>query len=147
VRAEGLAGALADLGAAEVVAPGEAPDHGPYDVVLELVGAPSLGAVLPSLATEARVVVIGVGAGAKLELNLLALMGARATVGGATLRSRTPAERAAVTRATEDHVVPLLASGELVVPVAAAYPLDEAPAAYERFGAGGKLGKVVLVAG
>ena len=63
------------LGAGVVVDPGEVAAHGPYDVVLELVGAASLPTVLPHLATGARVVVIGVGSGAKIELNLLQLMG------------------------------------------------------------------------
>ncbi len=62
--------------------------HGPYDVSLELVGAPGVAAVLPALAVGGRIVVIGVGAGAKVELNLLALMGSRATIGGSTLRAR-----------------------------------------------------------
>ena len=43
--------AVAALGAAMVVAPGEEAEHGPYDVVLELVGAPSLTSALPALAT------------------------------------------------------------------------------------------------
>jgi hypothetical protein len=30
------------------------------------------------------------------------------------------------------------------VPIAATYPLEEAPAAYDRFAAGGKLGKIML---
>ena len=41
-------------------------------------------------------------------------------------------------------VVPALAEGRLRVPVAATYPLPEAAAAYERFAAGGKVGKIVL---
>jgi NADPH:quinone reductase-like Zn-dependent oxidoreductase len=44
----------------------------------------------------------------------------------------------------ERSVLPLLASGRVRVPVAATYPLQEAAAAYERFAAGGKLGKIVL---
>jgi NADPH:quinone reductase len=31
------------------------------------------------------------------------------------------------------------------VPIAATYPLEEVEAAYERFAAGGKLGKIVLL--
>ena len=42
--------------------------------------------------------------------------------------------------------VPGFASGDLSVPVAAEYPLEEAAAAYARFKAGGKFGKVVLTA-
>ena len=49
--------------------------HGPFDLILELVGAPNLPADLASLAECGRICVIGVGAGAKVELNLVALMG------------------------------------------------------------------------
>jgi NADPH2:quinone reductase len=41
-------------------------------------------------------------------------------------------------------VLPLFEAGALTVPVAATFPLADAAAAYERFTAGGKLGKVVL---
>ena len=85
---------VAGLGADEVIEPDAVPDHGPYDVSLELVGAPGVAAVLPALAIGGRVVVIGVGAGAKVELNLLALMGRRATISGSTLRARTIEEKA-----------------------------------------------------
>jgi NADPH:quinone reductase len=46
----------------------------------------------------------------------------------------------------EKQVLPHFENGALTVPVADSFPLDEAEAAYERFGAGGKLGKIVLVA-
>jgi NADPH:quinone reductase-like Zn-dependent oxidoreductase len=133
------------LGADRVIEPGDVADHGPYDVSLELVGAPGVAAVLPLLATGGRIVVIGVGAGAKLELNLLALMGSRATIGGSTLRSRSRDDKAAVARAVEEHVLPLLADGSVAVAVAEQLPMDAAGQAYERFAAGGKFGKIVLV--
>jgi NADPH2:quinone reductase len=136
---------VAALGATVVVDPEDAPAHGPYDVVLELVGAPSLSSVFGQLATGARVMVIGVGGGASMELNLLQLMGARARIGGSTLRARTRREKGNLAAAMTAHVLPLLASGAVTVPVCATFPLAEATAAYERFGAGGKLGKVVLV--
>jgi NADPH:quinone reductase-like Zn-dependent oxidoreductase len=47
----------------------------------------------------------------------------------------------------ERSVLPLLADGRVRVPIAATYPLAEAEAAYERFQAGGKLGKIVLECG
>jgi NADPH:quinone reductase len=136
---------VAALGAAVVIDPGEVASHGPYDVVLELVGAASLPTVLPHLATGARVVVIGVGSGSKVELNLLQLMGSRARIGGATLRARSRREKANVAAGVEAHVLPLLARGRLRVPICDTFPMAEAGAAYERFAAGGKLGKVVLL--
>src|SRR4051794_20871958 len=55
-------------------------EHGPFDVVLELVGAPNLPANVNALATGGRIAVIGIGAGAKAELNLAALMGKRGSI-------------------------------------------------------------------
>jgi NADPH:quinone reductase len=144
-RDPAMAPRLRDLGAEAVVTPDEVADHGPYDVVLELVGAPSLETALPSLATGARVVVIGVGAGGRLELNLLVLMGKRARIGGSTLRARDRTAKAQVTASLVAHVLPWLAAGQVRVPVAATFPMAEAETAYDRFTAGGKFGKIVLV--
>jgi NADPH:quinone reductase-like Zn-dependent oxidoreductase len=69
----------------------------------------------------------------------------RARLQGSTLRARSHDEKALVVAALERQVLPLLAAGRLTVPVEATYPLDEAPAAYERFAAGGKFGKLVLL--
>ena len=63
--------------------------HGPFDVILELVGAPNFPANLKALADRARLCVIGVGAGAKIELNLHALMSKRARIHGSVLRARS----------------------------------------------------------
>ena len=41
-------------------------------------------------------------------------------------------------------MLPLLASGDVRVPIAATYSLEDAPAAYDRFAEGGKLGKILL---
>ena len=131
-------------GAVAVVAPEGFDDHGPFDVVLELVGAPNLPDDLRSLATGGRISVIGVGAGAKAEVSLLELMGKRARVHGSTLRARSLEEKADVARRIERHVLPLLATGKVHVPVHASFPMAEAAAAYDAFAAGGKLGKIVL---
>ena len=56
--------AVAALGAERVVEPGEVAGTGPFDVVLELVGAPNFPVDLKVLATGGRIMVIGVAAGA-----------------------------------------------------------------------------------
>ncbi|MGZ4269746.1 MAG: zinc-binding dehydrogenase [Solirubrobacteraceae bacterium] len=136
--------AVGALGAHAVIDPEGFADHGPFDVVLELVGAPNLAGDLAAVATDGRIVVIGVGAGAKAEMNLLALMGKRATLRASTLRARPLEEKAATARALERHVLPLFERGALRVPVAATYALDDVAEAYARFAAGGKLGKIVV---
>lgn len=149
VRNEALRDAVAALGSAvgwtEVVAPEVFSDHGPFDVILELVGAPNFAADLGALDTGGRISIIGVGGGAIAELNLLALMGKRGRIHGSTLRARPLEEKADAARRVERHVLPLLEAGDVVVPVEATFPLDEIEAAYERFAAGGKLGKIVVV--
>ena len=144
VRNEALRPGVAALGAT-AVAPDETADYGPYDVVLELVGASNMAANLKALATGGRISVIGVGAGAKAEVSLMALMMARGRIHGSTLRARPIEEKALAARRVERHVLPLLASGAVTVPLAETFPLASAAAAYERFAAGGKLGKIVLV--
>jgi NADPH:quinone reductase len=143
VRNPDLRGEVAALGA-EVIAPDGFAERGPFDVILELVGAPNLAANLQALATGGRIAVIGTGAGAKGELNLGLLMMKRGRVYGSTLRARPLEDKANTARALERSVLPLLASRAVRVPLAARYPLAEAEAAYDRFAAGGKLGKIVL---
>ncbi|HEV2074643.1 MAG TPA: zinc-binding dehydrogenase [Thermoleophilaceae bacterium] len=145
VRDEELRGEVEALGATAVGTEGFS-DHGPFDVVLELVGAPNMGENVKALATGGRIVVIGVGAGGKAELSLVALMGKRGRVQGSTLRARSLEEKAQAMRAVERHVLPLLEAGAVRVPVAETFPLDRAADAYDRFAAGRKLGKIVLVA-
>jgi NADPH2:quinone reductase len=144
VRREELRGEVAELGA-QAVAPDDFVEQGPFDVVLELVGAPNLAGNLDALATGGRIAVIGVGGGAKGELNLLGLMGKRARIHGSTLRARPLEEKAATARGVERHVLPLVQSGDVRVPVAHTFPLEQVAEAYDRFAAGGKLGKIVLL--
>ncbi|MBJ7520506.1 MAG: zinc-binding dehydrogenase [Solirubrobacteraceae bacterium] len=144
VRNPDLRDAVGALGATEVLEPEGFEAHGPFDVILELVGAPNLGANVKALNTGGRIAVIGVGAGAKGELNLVALMGKRGAIMGSTLRARPLEEKALTARRMETEVLPGFADGSLRVPVAAAFGLDEVAAAYERFAAGGKLGKIIL---
>ncbi len=143
VRRPELRPALEDLGAS-AHDPSDVADLGPFDVVLELVGAPNLPGDLQALAIGGRVAVIGVGAGARAELDLLQLMGRRGRIHGSTLRARPLEGKAAAARLVERHVLPLLADGRIHVAVEASYPLDQVADAYGRFAAGGKLGKIVL---
>ncbi len=143
-RSEATHDGLSALGAQHVVTPDDAHDAGPFDVVLELVGAPNMKANLATLAPGGRICVIGVGGGPKVELNLLALMGSRGRIHGSTLRARPLEEKIAASQAVARHVVPLLAAGRVRVPIEATFDLEDAPAAYDRFTTPGKVGKVVL---
>ena len=147
VRNPGHHQAVAELGAAVVAGPAEVFEHGPFDVILELVGAPNFPANLDALTTGGRLLVIGVGAGAAVDLDLRKLMARRTRVLGSHLRSRPLEEKADAARRVEHQALPLVADGRLRIPVAATFPLEAAQEAYDRFTAGGKLGKLVLVTG
>ena len=144
VRNPDARNAVAELGADAVIDPEGFEESGPFDVILELVGAPNLGANLKALATGGRIAVIGIGAGAKGELNLAILMAKRGRIVASTLRARSLEEKAATARAMEREVLPQFERGAVHVPVAETFELDDVTAAYDRFAAGGKLGKIIL---
>jgi NADPH:quinone reductase-like Zn-dependent oxidoreductase len=145
VRNTGHHEGVAGLGASTVVTP-DAID-GTFDVILELVGAPNLPDNVNSLNMLGRIVIIGISAGAKGELNLGALMGKRGRISASMLRGRSFEEKAMAARLVERHVLPLVERGVVEVPIAETFSLEAAAEAYERFAAGGKLGKIVLTTG
>lgn len=143
VRSPERRDALGELGAA-VVGIEEAHARGPYDVVLELVGAPNLAGDLAALALGGRLVVIGLGGGARSTIDLGMVLARRARLSGTTMRNRSLEEKALAARLVESQVLPLLRRDAVRVLVGASFPLVDAAAAYVHFAAGAKLGKVIL---
>ncbi len=143
VRNPELRDKVGELGAT-VIAPEGFGEHGPFDVILELVGAINLIDNLNALETGGRITVIGTSAGQEGEIHLGLLMRKRGRIHGSTLRARPLEQKADTARAMERSVLPLLAAGTVQVPVARTYDLAQAAAAYEHFQRGGKLGKIVL---
>ncbi|MEI2639241.1 MAG: zinc-binding dehydrogenase [Microthrixaceae bacterium] len=74
-------------------------------------------------------------------------MGLRARIHGSTLRARPLEAKADAAQAVIRHVLPLLEAGRVSVPVERTYAMSDAADAYERFGAGSKFGKIVLING
>ncbi|HEY3810840.1 MAG TPA: zinc-binding dehydrogenase [Acidimicrobiales bacterium] len=146
VRAPERRHQVAGLGAT-VIDPAALAEHQPFDVILELVGAPNLSPNLNALATGGRICVIGIGAGAVGEVNLGLLMMRRGRIHGSTLRVRPLEAKAGAARLVEQHVLPLFDAGRLTVPIDSTFPLEAAETAYDHFAAGGKFGKVVLTCG
>ncbi|CAL8896643.1 NAD(P)H quinone oxidoreductase [Kocuria varians] len=114
------------------------------DVILDVVGAAYLDPNLRAVATNGRIVVIGMQGGAKGELNVGRLLAKRAAVIGTTLRARPAEEKARIMAAVREHVWPLVASGAVRPLVSRTFPLDEVRAAHEYFDAGSHTGKVLL---
>jgi NADPH2:quinone reductase len=145
VRREELRPAVEELGA-RAIDPEGFEEAGPFDVVLELVGASNLAGNLGALAIGGRIAVIGVGGtGPKAEINLQLVMVKRARIHGSTLRARPLEDKAAAMRLVEKEVLPHFENGGLSVPLAETFELERVEEAYDRFSAGGKLGKIVLL--
>jgi len=119
-------------------------DAGGADVILDNMGAKYLDRNVAALATEGRLAIIGMQGGTRGELDLAALMGKRAAVIATTLRARPTEEKAAICRAVEEHVWPLVESGKVRPTVGAEMALDDVAQAHALMEAGGHLGKILL---
>ena len=117
---------------------------GEVDVILDMVGGDYLARNLELLATEGRLVQIAFMAGAKVEVDLMAVMRKRLTITGSTLRARPVEDKAAIARAVRARVWPLIEAGAIVPVIDSVFPLAEAAQAHRRMEAGGHVGKIVL---
>ncbi len=117
---------------------------GAVDVVLELVGGDYLVTDLAVTGLRGRIVLVGMMAGSRTNVDLGALLMKRIRVYGTTLRGRSVEEKAAATAGFARDVVPLLASGEIAPVVARTFPLDEGPAAYDLLASDAVFGGIVL---
>jgi NADPH:quinone reductase len=135
---------LLALGATHTILVDDVAAEKDVDLVLELIGAANFERAQYVLSPFGRIVVIGVGAGSRVEMDLLHMMRTRTTITGSTLRSRSREEKAEVARLVGDVVVPRWTKGELGVPLAGVFGLFDAVAAYKFFAEPGKFGKVVL---
>ncbi|MDZ7810231.1 MAG: NAD(P)H-quinone oxidoreductase [Arhodomonas sp.] len=114
------------------------------DVVLDLIGGDGLPEALKALRSEGRLVLVGLMAGRKAELNLGAVLMNRLTVRGMTMRSLPLERRIALARRFEAEILPLFAEGVLAPVLDREIPFDEAPEAHRLMESGTHLGKLVI---
>jgi putative PIG3 family NAD(P)H quinone oxidoreductase len=118
--------------------------HG-ADVVLDIVGAKYLQRNVEVLATNGRLVVIGMQGGSKAELDLGMLMAKRASVTSTSLRARPVVEKAQIVAEVRDHVWPLISAGRIVPVIDRALAMQDAAEAHRVVSASEHVGKVLLV--
>jgi putative PIG3 family NAD(P)H quinone oxidoreductase len=122
-------------------------EAGGADVILDNMGAKYLGRNVSALATEGRLVVIGMQGGAKGELDLGALLRKRGAVIATSLRARPTEEKAAICASVVEHVWPLIGEGKVRAVVHEQVPLEEAARAHELMESGSHSGKILLTVG
>lgn len=118
------------------------------DLILDNIGARTLGANLDALATGGRLAIIGLMGGAKAEVNLAKLLTKRLWMGATSLRARPvdgPDGKAGIVAAVRERLWPLLESGQVRPIVQERIPIQQAARAHQLMDAGGVVGKLVLV--
>lgn len=117
------------------------------DGILDLVGGDYLAGNLRAVRELGRIIVVGLVAGARAELDMRMLLHKRATITGTVLRARSLAEKIDAARAFEQDVMPLLDAGTVRPIIDEALPLEDAARAHEIVEANRNFGKVVLTIG
>ena len=138
-----------ELGLDEAVVAGDDMAHriGEVDVVLELVGGSYLETDVVVCRPRGRIVVVGLMAGASVDLDLGALMRKRLTLVGTVLRSRPEWEKEQLTALFGGYVAPLFTTGRLRPIVDEFVAFDQIAEGYEALGSNRTFGKVVLTMG
>ncbi len=114
------------------------------DVILDNIGAKYLQPNVTSLATEGRLLVLGLQGGTMGELNLRGLMSKRAWVYGAMLRARSVAAKAAIVAATLEFVWPQVSDGRVRPIIDRVLSLDDAAEAHRLMASSEHIGKILL---
>jgi NADPH2:quinone reductase len=114
------------------------------DVILDMVGGSYIPRNYEAAGTDGRIVQIAFLQGSKVEVNFMRLMLKRLTHTGSTLRSRSVAEKAAIARALEDKVLPLLTQGRCKPVMDSTFAFDDVAKAHARMDGGEHIGKIVL---
>jgi len=114
------------------------------DLILDIVGGDYVGRNYEAAAVEGRIVQIAFLASSRVNVDLMRLMLKRLTHTGSTLRARAVADKAAIARAVENNVLPLIASGRVKPLIDSTFPLAQASAAHARMESGQHIGKIVL---
>ena len=120
-------------------------EAGGADVILDNMGAKYLGRNVEALATEGRLVIIGMQGGTKGELDINALLRKRGAVIATSLRARPTEEKAAICSAVVEHVWPLFEQGTVRSFVHEEVPLADAGRAHALMDSGEHSGKILIV--
>jgi putative PIG3 family NAD(P)H quinone oxidoreductase len=114
------------------------------DLVLDIMGASYLGRNMDAVATDGRIVVIGMQGGNQTEIDLGVMMRRRNSLISTTLPAPPAAQKAVIVAAFAAEVVPALGDGRLQPVIDRVLPLDEAGEAHRLMESGEVVGKIVL---
>jgi NADPH:quinone reductase len=114
------------------------------DVILDLVGGPYLAGNQKVVARRGRHIVVGVPGGTAAQIDFRVMMLRRVTLKGTVLRARPVEEKAVLTKAFEERLLPFFSSGEMKPVVDRVFPPEEASVAHEVMGSNENFGKLLI---
>ena len=114
------------------------------DVILDMIGGDYTPMNVGCLANDGRLVMINAMKGNKVEISLSEVMRKRLVITGSMLRSREVAFKSAIAKKLEEHIWPLLASGQIKPVIYKTFPADEAAKAHELMESSEHMGKIVI---
>jgi putative PIG3 family NAD(P)H quinone oxidoreductase len=114
------------------------------DVILDMVGGDYIARNYEAAGVEGRIVQIAFQGASEATLDFRRLMLKRLTHTGSTLRARAVADKAAIARAVEQNVLPLMAQGKVKPVIFKTFPLRQAAAAHTLMESSAHIGKIVL---
>jgi NADPH:quinone reductase len=114
------------------------------DVIVDIVGGDYIERNYEAAAVDGRVLQIAFQGSSKATVDFRRVMLKRLTHTGSTLRSRPVGEKAAIARAVEEKVWPLIAAGRVKPVIYRTFPLAEAAAAHALMESSAHIGKIVL---
>jgi len=127
-----------------VAATREATGGNGADLVIDMVGGDYIARNYEAAAVEGRIVQIAFQGSPKATVDFRRLTLKRLTHTGSTLRSRSVADKAAIARALEERVWPLIADGKVRPVIYRTFPLAEAASAHALMESSAHIGKIVL---
>ncbi|MDB6445221.1 zinc-binding dehydrogenase [Pseudomonas sp. 21TX0197] len=120
-------------------------DFGPFDVILDPVGASYAPLNVKLLSVDGRWVLIGLMGGRETQLDLAQVLAKRIQLLGSTLRSRDGQFKADLLRELGEHVWPLFSEKRLSPQLAGTFAIGDAEAAFAELASNKVSGKLVLV--
>jgi NADPH2:quinone reductase len=115
------------------------------ELILDMVGSDYVEKNFDCAAVDGRIVQIAVLNGPKATINAAKIMVKRLHYTGSTLRPRSAADKAAMVKAIEANVLPLLQAGKVKPLMDSTFPLEQAVDAHRRMETSEHIGKIVLV--
>jgi len=114
------------------------------NVILELTGGDYVAEDLKCLSIKGRMIVVGLLAGSRVDLDLARLLSRRLEIRGTTLRARPLEEKIGVAQMLSRNIVPLIEQGKIKPVIDKVFRLEQMGDAHKLLESNNTFGKIVV---